>query len=123
MEDDAKELGAKAAEREKKSEMDKMSETEKLRRGMRTLIATISGFYRDVLHLEAGRADALINIDQAKAVENLAQQCGSAGAIRAIHHLAEAELRINRNVNVGLCMEALITDLSRCAGPAESAVV
>ena len=83
---------------------------------------TLASFYRDVLVLRRGGAEAITNIDVVSEIERWAAGTVSdAALVAAIERCVETRAALLRNANPSLQIEAVLVELTRLV-PAESTV-
>lgn len=83
---------------------------------------TLASFYRDVLVLRRGGAEAITNIDVVSEIERWAAGTVSdAALVAAIERCVETRAALLRNANPSLQIEAVLIELTRLV-PAESTV-
>ena len=100
IEGDAKTLGEGFNEREPDA-----SATESLRWGVRSMLALISGWYRDAVYLANGLDDQVSNTDDLAGLREWSKRHDVTRAVDAIELLNLVEYNLGRNANVQLCLE------------------
>ena len=87
-----------------------ITETEALRRGLKTLLLLAATWYRDLLHTACGSTGLLANVTRADTLAAAAVTPDQAA--EAIKHLTTAEAELDLNVNVKLCLDNLVIHLT-----------
>ncbi len=83
------------------------SRTEPTRRGLMDMLALVSSLLRDVLQVHGGREDHVVNRDQERIVQRLAERMGLEAAAQAVRDVYKTETDIAANANVALALETL----------------
>ncbi len=73
------------------------------------------GLYRDVLTIQLGSNQGLINPDLENEIRGLARDISQAQAIHAIEKIQQVRYRVERNVRDSLLMDSLAVSLRRKA--------
>jgi len=71
------------------------------------------GLYRDVLTVQLGAKESLINPDLANEINSLAAETSQAQIIRNIEEIEKTRYRIERNVKESLLLDSLAITLRR----------
>ena len=79
------------------------------------LLAALADFYVDALRKTAGNNTPLINADQPKIVDIIAQSQDTNSIVSALHTIADTETNLSRNANIELTLEALFIKLAHVA--------
>ncbi len=102
-----------------RSQIKKLEEAQK-RRGTRSkrdgldrIFVDLMGLYRDVLAVQLGTNQALINPDLEPAIRSLAGDISQAQAIHSIEKIQQVRNRMDRNVRDSLLLDALAVSLRR----------
>jgi len=107
----ARALATRFAEREPE-----ITETESVRRGLKTLLSLAATWYRDVLHACVASKGLTANVAYARKITAAAGKTTPERLIEMIRQLTESESQLDANVNLKLCLDALIIRLSRLSG-------
>jgi DNA polymerase-3 subunit delta' len=73
------------------------------------------GLYRDVLTVQLGAGEALINVDLVAEVTKLASETSQAQTIHCIEQIEKVRYRMDRNVREDLLLNSLTVSLRRKA--------
>ncbi|MCK4659776.1 MAG: DNA polymerase III subunit [Phycisphaerae bacterium] len=103
---DAETLGAQFRNRDKG-----ISDTEALRRGLKTLFCLAATWFGDVLRVSVGAQQSLTNTAQARQMTGAG--VGARQAASAIKAVVDAERHLERNVSTQLVVEGLLIRLAR----------
>jgi len=90
-----------------------ITETEASRRGLRTIMHLAALWYADIMRQAEGNEALVINKSMSPALKAATESLSTIRAADAIRRLAQAEQHLERNVNVQLCVENLVNDLTR----------
>jgi DNA polymerase-3 subunit delta' len=77
-----------------------------------SILLELTGYYRDVLMVQTGNSENLVNTDYRKAIEKTASQSGPEMTIRRIDAISDCGLALARNVAPLLAFEAMLVSLS-----------
>ena len=110
LEEEARALGARYSARDRE-----ISDTEALRRGLKTVLGLAAMWYRDLLHLAAGSAEPVANVSHADELRSAADGTTLGRTVAAISQLARTEEQLDANVNTRLSLDALAIRLGRLA--------
>jgi len=89
--------------------------TRSKRDGLDRIFVDLMGLYRDVLTIQLGSSQGLINPDLENEIRGLARDISQAQAIHAIEKIQQVRYRIERNVRDSLLMDSLAVSLRRKA--------
>jgi len=89
--------------------------TRSKRDGLDRIFVDLMGLYRDVLTIQLGSNQGLINPDLENEIRGLARDISQAQAIHAIEKIQQVRYRIERNVRDSLLMDSLAVSLRRKA--------
>ena len=99
----------------KLEEAQKRRATRSKRDGLDRIFVDLMGLYRDVLTIQLGSSQGLINPDLENEIRGLARDISQAQAIHAIEKIQQVRYRIERNVRDSLLMDSLAVSLRRKA--------
>jgi DNA polymerase-3 subunit delta' len=85
--------------------------TAKEREGLLEILNVTESWLRDCLALSVGAGDVVANVDQADAMEEVAQVLTPEAAVRGFDAACEARKRISYNVSPQLALEAMLFDI------------
>jgi DNA polymerase-3 subunit delta' len=94
-------------------ESQKRRATRSKRDGLDRILVDLMGLYRDVLTVQLGTSEALINPDLAKEIHGLASQTSQAQIIHNIEEIEKVRYRMDRNVKEALLLDSLAVTLRR----------
>jgi DNA polymerase-3 subunit delta' len=94
-------------------ESQKRRATRSKRDGLDRILVDLMGLYRDVLTVQLGTTEALINPDLAKEIHSLASQTSQAQIIQNIEEIEKVRYRMDRNVKEALLLDSLAVTLRR----------
>jgi len=94
-------------------ESQKRRATRSKRDGLDRILVDLMGLYRDVLTVQLGTTEALINPDLAKEIHSLASQTSRAQIIHNIEEIEKVRYRMDRNVKEALLLDSLAVTLRR----------
>jgi DNA polymerase-3 subunit delta' len=94
-------------------ESQKRRATRSKRDGLDRILVDLMGLYRDVLTVQLGTTEALINPDLAKEIHSLASQTSQAQIIHNIEEIEKVRYRMDRNVKEALLLDSLAVTLRR----------
>ena len=97
----------------KLEEAQKKRATRSKRDGLDRIFVDLMGLYRDVLAIQLGSGQALINPDLEREIRLLAKDYSQAQAIHAIEKIQEVRYRMDRNVKDSLLLDSLAVTLRR----------
>jgi DNA polymerase-3 subunit delta' len=103
--------GASKAVKELEKEQ-KARATRMVRDSLDGALLDIATFYRDVMMVQSGYADALINVDMTEQINAYAQRTAPHATINKIGAIMEARDHLNRNAAPLLTVEALMCRLA-----------
>ena len=89
--------------------------TRSKRDGLDRIFVDLMGLYRDVLNIQLGSNQGLINPDLENEIKTLARDITQAQAIHAIEKIQQVRYRIDRNVRDVLLLDSLAVTLRRKA--------
>ena len=89
--------------------------TRSKRDGLDRIFVDLMGLYRDVLTIQLGSNQGLINPDLENEIRGLARDISQAQAIHAIEKIQQVRYRVERNVRDSLLMDSLAVSLRRKA--------
>lgn len=89
--------------------------TRSKRDGLDRIFVDLMGLYRDVLTIQLGSSQGLINPDLENEIRGLARDISQAQAIHAIEKIQQVRYRVERNVRDSLLMDSLAVSLRRKA--------
>ena len=89
--------------------------TRSKRDGLDRIFVDLMGLYRDVLTIQLGSNQELINPDLENEIRGLARDISQAQAIHAIEKIQQVRYRIDRNVRDSLLLDSLAVSLRRKA--------
>lgn len=99
-------------------EQQKRRATRSLRDGLDRILVDLLSVYRDVLRLQLGVSDELINLEFVAELRAAATARSSEDTLATMEAIGEARERIDANVAPALAMEALLIRASRSEVPA-----
>ncbi|MEG3034768.1 MAG: DNA polymerase III subunit delta' [Aurantimicrobium sp.] len=99
-------------------EQQKRRSTRSLRDGLDRILVDLLSVYRDVLRLQLGVSDELINVEFENELRAAAAARTSEDTLATMEAIGEARERIDANVAPALAMEALLIRASRSEVPA-----
>lgn len=102
------------ANRYKKRDPD-VTDTEAIRRAIKTALQLAARWFADVLHVGAHEKTAIVNTHLMPAIRRSAESLTAAQAMQAIQRIVQAERELDLNANTQLCVEVLLNDLARNA--------
>ncbi|MEY4418634.1 MAG: hypothetical protein RIQ88_1072 [Actinomycetota bacterium] len=94
-------------------ETQKRRATRSKRDGLDRIFVDLMGLYRDVLTIQLGSSQGLINPDREADIRALAKDISQARAIHAIEKIQEVRYRMDRNVKDSLLLDSLAVSLRR----------
>jgi DNA polymerase-3 subunit delta' len=94
-------------------EAQKRRATRSKRDGLDRIFVDLMGLYRDVLTVQLGAAESLINPDLANEINILAAESTQAQIIRNIEEIEKTRYRIERNVKESILLDSLAITLRR----------
>ncbi|NJI61262.1 DNA polymerase III subunit delta' [Microbacterium oxydans] len=86
--------------------------TRSLRDGIDRVLTDLQSLFRDVIMLQFGRGDDLINSELRPELEGLAAAWSEARTLVVLDHLAETRLSLERNVAPLLALESLLVTIT-----------
>lgn len=92
-----------------------ITDTEAGRRGLKSIFHLASAWYADILRVASGDESAIINANHKTEIEQASRSVDAPLAVEAINRIARAERQLDLNANTQLCVETLLSDLSRIA--------
>ncbi|UCC31949.1 MAG: DNA polymerase III subunit [Phycisphaerales bacterium] len=108
--DESKSLGARYRERDPD-----ITDTEAGRRGLKSIFQLAAACYADVLRIAGGDESAIVNANHKTEIEQASRLVDTPLAVESIKRIARAEHQLDLNANTQLCVETLLSDLSRIA--------
>lgn len=94
-------------------ESQKRRATRSKRDGLDRILIDLMGLYRDVLTMQLGAKEALINPDLEKEIHFLASESSQAQIFRNIEEIEKVRARMERNVKESLLLDSLAVTLRR----------
>jgi DNA polymerase-3 subunit delta' len=91
----------------------KKRSTRSKRDGLDRIFVDLMGLYRDVLAIQLGSGQKLINPDLDREIRSLAKDISQAQAIHAIEKIQQVRYRMDRNVKDTLLLDSLAATLRR----------
>ena len=110
---DGKMTPATRSQIKKLEEAQKRRATRSKRDGLDRVFVDLMGLYRDVLTIQLGSGQRLINPDLEVEIRALAQDITQAQAIHAIEKIQEVRYRMDRNVRENYLLDSLAVTLRR----------
>ena len=108
--DSAKALGAKCRKRDPE-----MTETEAVRRGLSAVLQLSALWYADVLRETQGESSLVVNKAFQAQIRKSSEALSAERCADAVAWIALTERQLSLNANTQLCIETLVSDLSRMA--------
>jgi DNA polymerase-3 subunit delta' len=102
-----------------RSQLKKLEESQKRRAtrskrdGLDRILVDLMGLYRDVLTIQLGAKEPLINPDLANEIQSLASETSQAHIFRNIEEIEKVRYRMDRNVKESLLLDSLAITLRR----------
>jgi DNA polymerase-3 subunit delta' len=97
----------------KLEESQKKRATRSKRDGLDRILVDLMGLYRDVLTIQLGAKEPLINPDLANEIQSLASETSQAQIFRNIEEIEKVRYRMDRNVKESLLLDSLAITLRR----------
>lgn len=94
-------------------EAQKRRATRSKRDGLDRILIDLMGLYRDVLTVQLGAKEALLNPDLEKEINSLASESSQAQIFRNIEEIEKVRTRMDRNVKESLLLDSLAVTLRR----------
>jgi DNA polymerase-3 subunit delta' len=94
-------------------ESQKRRATRSKRDGLDRIFVDLMGLYRDVLTVQLGTNEPLINLDLADEIHSLARETSQAQIIHNIEDIEKTRYRMDRNVKESLLLDSLAITLRR----------
>ena len=94
-------------------EAQKRRSTRSKRDGLDRIFVDLMGLYRDVLTVQLGTAEPLINPDLSQEISALARETTQAQIIHNIEAIEKTRIRMDRNVKESLLLDSLVITLRR----------
>lgn len=113
--EDSKLNASSRSQLKKLEESQKRRATRSKRDGLDRILVDLMGLYRDVLTVQLGAGEALINVDLVAEVTKLASETSQAQTIHCIEQIEKVRLRMDRNVREDLLLNSLTVSLRRKA--------
>jgi DNA polymerase-3 subunit delta' len=113
--EDSKLNASSRSQLKKLEESQKRRATRSKRDGLDRILVDLMGLYRDVLTVQLGAGEALINVDLVAEVTNLASETSQAQTIHCIEQIEKVRYRMDRNVREDLLLNSLTVSLRRKA--------
>ncbi len=113
--EDAKLNASSRSQLKKLEESQKRRATRSKRDGLDRILVDLMGLYRDVLTVQLGAGEALINVDLVPEVTKLASETSQAQTIHCIEQIEKVRSRMDRNVREDLLLNSLAVSLRRKA--------
>lgn len=111
--DDQKITPSARAQIRRLEEAQKRRSTRSKRDGLDRILVDLMGLYRDVLRIQLGVDEALINPDLEAQLKVLANETSQAQVIRNIEEIEKIRYRMDRNVKESLLLDSLAITLRR----------
>lgn len=111
--EDSKLTPSSRSQLKKLEESQKRRATRSKRDGLDRVFVDLMGLYRDVLAVQLGTGQRLINPDLAREITQLASQISQAQAIHIIEKIQVIRYRMDRNVKDSLLLDSLMVSLRR----------
>jgi len=108
--DSAKALGANCRKRDPE-----MTETEATRRGLNAVLQLSALWYADVLRETQGESSLVVNKAFQAQISKSSETLSAERCADAVARIAQTERQLSLNANTQLCIETLVSDLSRMA--------
>jgi DNA polymerase-3 subunit delta' len=89
-------------------EQQKRRETRSLRDGLDRILVDLHSVYRDVLRIQLGATDDIINLEYEEDLVRVAGSLNAADVLAISDAIATARERISRNVSPVLALESLL---------------
>lgn len=96
-------------------ESQKRRATRSKRDGLDRILIDLMGLYRDVLTVQLGAAEPLINVDLAQDITKLANKSSQAQSIHNIEEIEKVRYRMDRNVRESYLLDSLTITFRRRA--------
>jgi DNA polymerase-3 subunit delta' len=113
--EDSKLNASSRSQLKKLEESQKRRATRSKRDGLDRILVDLMGLYRDVLTVQLGAGEALINVDLVAEVTKLASETSQAQTIHCIEQIEKMRYRMDRNVREDLLLNSLTVSLRRKA--------
>ena len=113
--EDSKLNASSRSQLKKLEESQKRRATRSKRDGLDRILVDLMGLYRDVLTVQLGAGEALINVDLVAEVTKLASETSQAQTIHCIEQIEKVRYRMDRNVREDLLLNSLTVSLRRKA--------
>lgn len=113
--EDAKLNASSRSQLKKLEESQKRRATRSKRDGLDRILVDLMGLYRDVLTVQLGAGESLINVDLVSEVDKLASETSQAQTIHCIEQIEKVRSRMDRNVREDLLLNSLAVSLRRKA--------
>jgi len=111
--EDSKLNASSRSQLKKLEESQKRRATRSKRDGLDRILVDLMGLYRDVLTVQLGAGEALINVDLVAEVTKLASETSQAQTIHCIEQIEKVRYRMDRNVREDLLLNSLTVSLRR----------
>jgi DNA polymerase-3 subunit delta' len=111
--EDSKLTPSSRSQLKKLEESQKRRATRSKRDGLDRVFVDLMGLYRDVMAVQLGTGQRLINPDLAREITQLASQITQAQAIHIIEKIQVIRYRMDRNVKDSLLLDSLMVSLRR----------
>jgi DNA polymerase-3 subunit delta' len=113
--EDSKLNASSRSQLKKLEESQKRRATRSKRDGLDRILVDLMGLYRDVLTVQLGAGESLINVDLVAEVTKLASETSQAQTIHCIEQIEKVRYRMDRNVREDLLLNSLTVSLRRKA--------
>ena len=113
--EDSKLNASSRSQLKKLEESQKRRATRSKRDGLDRILVDLMGLYRDVLTVQLGAGESLINVDLVSEVDKLASETSQAQTIHCIEQIEKVRSRMDRNVREDLLLNSLAVSLRRKA--------
>ena len=113
--EDSKLNASSRSQLKKLEESQKRRATRSKRDGLDRILVDLMGLYRDVLTVQLGAGESLINVDLVEEVTKLASETSQAQTIHCIEQIEKVRYRMDRNVREDLLLNSLTVSLRRKA--------
>jgi DNA polymerase-3 subunit delta' len=96
-------------------EAQKRRATRSKRDGLDRILIDLMGLYRDVLSIQLGTGEPLINVDLVQEITKLANESSQSQSIHNIEEIEKVRKRLERNVNDSYLFDSLAVSFRRKA--------
>jgi len=92
-----------------------ITDTEAGRRGLKSIFQLAAAWYADILRVASRNESAIVNANHKTEIKQASRSLDAPLAVKAINRIARAERQLDLNANTQLCVETLLSDLSKIA--------